>query len=151
MSCLACDLLTGRVPLPGGRLHRTTRWVVEHCVGPLGLGSLIVKPERHVISIADLDDEEATELGPLLRLTARVARALVDAEQVYTCLWSHAGAEPGHIHYVVQPVTHDQVAASGLYGPALQMQMFRQNATPADDDIARIALRARDMFARPAP
>jgi hypothetical protein len=69
----------------------------------------------------------------------------------YTCLWSHPGAVPGHIHYVVQPVTHDQVATSGLYGPALQMQMFRQNATPADDDIARIAQRARDMFARPAP
>lgn len=46
------------------------------CVGPLGLGTLIVKPERHVISIADLDDEEATDLGPLLRLTAQVARTL---------------------------------------------------------------------------
>lgn len=150
MSCLACDLVTGRAPLPGGRLHGTSRWVVEHCVGPLGLGSLIVKPERHVISIADLDDAEAVELGPLLRLTAQVARTIVDAEQVYTCLWSHADAVPGHIHYVVQPVTRDQVAASGLYGPALQMQMFRENRTPTDDDIARIARRAQDLFARSA-
>ncbi|TQM01728.1 HIT family protein [Pseudonocardia kunmingensis] len=148
MSCLACGLLTGRDPLPGGRLHRTSRWIVEHCVGPLGLGTLIVKPERHVISIADLDDEETIELGPLLRLTAHVARTLVDAEQVYTCLWSHAGAVPGHIHYVVQPITHEQVAASGLTGPALQMQMFDQNHTPTDDEIARIAQRAQNLFAR---
>jgi diadenosine tetraphosphate (Ap4A) HIT family hydrolase len=150
MTCLACDLLTGRAPLPGGHLHRTSRWVVEHCVGPLGLGTLIVKPERHVVSIADLDDEEATELGPLLRLAAQVARTLVGAEQVYTCLWSHAGGAPGHIHYVVQPVTHAQVTAGGLYGPALQMEMFRRNDTPSDQDIARIARHARDLFARRA-
>ena len=147
MSCLACDLLSGRAPLPGGRLHRTPRWVVEHCVGPLGLGTLLVKPQRHVVSIADLDDQEAAELGPLLRRTARVARTLVDAEQVYTCLWSHAGGEPGHIHFVVQPVTRDQVAASGLYGPALQMQMFRLDDTPAAADISRIADVARRLFA----
>jgi diadenosine tetraphosphate (Ap4A) HIT family hydrolase len=85
MSCLACDLVSGRAPLPGGRLYETSRWVVEHCVGPLGLGSLIAKPARHVISVGDLDDDESAELGPLLRRTAQVARALVDAEQVYVC------------------------------------------------------------------
>lgn len=148
MSCLACDLVHGRAPLPGGQLHRTPHWVVEHCVGPLGLGSLIAKPERHVVSVADLDDDEATELGPLLRRTAQVARALVDAGQVYVCLWSHAGAVPGHIHYVVQPVTRDQVALSGgLHGPALQVEMFRRNQTPAPDEIERIAERARVLFA----
>lgn len=148
MSCLACDLVCGRAPLPGGRLYETSRWVVEHCVGPLGLGSLIAKPERHVISVGDLDDEESAELGPLLRRTVQVARALVDADQVYVCLWSHAGAVPGHIHNVIQPVTRDQVAQNnGLYGPALQMEMFRQNRTPDLDEIERIAERARTLFA----
>lgn len=27
-------------------IHETTHWLVEHCVGPLGLGTLIVKPRR---------------------------------------------------------------------------------------------------------
>lgn len=149
MPCLACDLVDGRAALPGGRLHRTSRWVVEHCVGPLGLGSLIAKPERHVVSVGDLDDDEAAELGPLLRRTAQVARALVDAEQVYVCLWSHAGAVPGHIHYVVQPVTREQVALhGGLHGPALQVEMFRRNQTPAAEEIELIADRARALFAR---
>lgn len=148
MSCLACDLVSGRAPLPGGRLYATSRWVVEHCVGPLGLGSLIVKPARHVISVGDLDDEESAEFGPLLRRTAQVARTLVDADQVYVCLWSHTGAMPGHIHYVVQPVTRDQIAQNGgLYGPALQMEMFRQNRTPTPDEIEYLADRARALFA----
>lgn len=148
MSCLACDLTSGRAPLPGGRLHRTSRWVVEHCVGPLGLGTLIVKPERHVVSVADPDDEEAAELGPLLRRTAQVARALIDAEQIYVCLWSHAGAVPGHIHHVVQPVTREHVGgAGGLYGPALQMEMFRRDRTPALEEIERVSERARALFA----
>jgi diadenosine tetraphosphate (Ap4A) HIT family hydrolase len=121
--------------------------VVEHCVGPLGLGTLIVKPERHVTAVADLNDAEAAELGPLLRLAARVATVLVDADQVYTCLWSHAGAVPGHVHYVVQPVTAEQVAETGLHGPALQMQLFRDNQAPPESSVAELAERARALFA----
>lgn len=148
MSCLACDFAGGRAPLPGGRLHRTDHWVVEHCVGPLGLGTLVVKPERHVTSVGDLNDDETAELGPLLRQAARVAHALVGAEQVYTCLWSHAGAVPGHIHYVVQPVTAEQVASTGLYGPALQMRMFQEGRRPGDDEIDGFAERAKWLFSR---
>jgi diadenosine tetraphosphate (Ap4A) HIT family hydrolase len=146
VDCLACDLAEGRAPLPGGRIHQTSRWVVEHCVGPLGLGTLVVKPRRHVTSVADLDDDEAAELGPLLRRASEVAAALVDAEQVYNCLWSHAGAVPGHIHYVVQPVTHRQVADSGVHGPALQMLMFTDGALPDGEAVVEIADRARTLF-----
>src|SRR3954469_3865427 len=106
-TCMACDLAAGKLPLPGGRIHETTNWLVEHCVGPLGLGTLIVKPRRHVTSVADLTGDEASELGALLRAASAVARDLVGAEQVYNCLWSHAGGVPVHIHYVVQPVTKD--------------------------------------------
>ena len=145
-SCIACDLITGQVPLAGGTIHATSRWVVEHCVGPLGLGTLIVKPTRHVTAIADLDDAETDELGPLLRLTARVVTDLVDADQVYCCLWSHAGGEPGHVHHVVQPVTREQVTEVG--GPALQMRMFTENRPPDPDEVEVVAERARAAFAR---
>ncbi|MCU1427339.1 MAG: hypothetical protein JWL83_1339, partial [Actinomycetia bacterium] len=62
--CMACQLADGRRPLPGGQIFRTDHWLVEHCVGPLGLGTLVVKPERHVTSVAGLTDDEAIELGP---------------------------------------------------------------------------------------
>jgi diadenosine tetraphosphate (Ap4A) HIT family hydrolase len=60
--CMACELADGRRPLPGGQIFRTDHWLVEHCVGPLGLGTLIVKPKRHVTSVAGLTGDEAAEL-----------------------------------------------------------------------------------------
>ena len=145
--CLACALAAGRQPLPGGRIFRTESWLVEHCVGPLGLGTLIVKPERHVTAVASLSRAEAAELGPLLRQASWVAGRLVEADQVYNCLWSHLGGRPAHIHYVVQPVTREQIAAYGAFGPSLQVAMSQAQAFPDDGEVARVAEQARQLFA----
>lgn len=145
--CMACDLAAGRQPLPGGLIHRTPYWLVEHCVGPLGLGTLIVKPERHVTAVAGLSAAEAAELGPLLQLSSWVASQLVPAEQVYNCLWSHAGGVPGHLHYTVQPVTREQMDGRDNYGPALQMDMFSAGQTPDPAAVQETADRARALFA----
>ncbi len=144
--CMACALAAGRIPLPGGRIYRTENWLVEHCVGPLGLGTLIVKPKRHVTSVADLSSAEALELGPLLQLASWVASQLVEAEQVYNCLWSHSGGTPGHIHYVIQPVTKQQMTAHDGYGPRLQLAMFGSEISPGAAEVAVIADHARRLF-----
>lgn len=147
-SCTACDLANGKARLPGGRLHETTHWLVEHCVGPLGLGTLIVKPRRHVTTVAGLTDEEASELGPLLRIASAVAGELVHAEQVYNCLWSHAGGAPVHIHYVVQPVTAELMERHASHGPVLQVAMFAEGDLPGDERIEGVAAQARAAFDR---
>jgi len=72
VECLACDLASGRLPLHGGLIHQTDAWRVEHCVGPLGLGTLVVKPKRHVLRVSELTDAESREIGPLLRRSAAV-------------------------------------------------------------------------------
>ena len=145
--CIACELADGRRPLPGGRIFRTDHWLVEHCVGPLGLGTLIVKPQRHVTGVGGLTEAEAAELGPLLRTTSDIAQRLVGAEQTYNCLWSHAGGVAGHVHYVVQPVTAEQMSEFAAYGPNLQAAMFERGETPHAEDIVRIAEAARRAFA----
>jgi len=147
VDCMACALSNGTRTLPGGLIHRTRFWLVEHCIGPLGLGTLVVKPERHVTSVADLSEAEAIELGPLLRRASIVAGQLVDANQIYNCLWSHAGGEPVHIHYVVQPVTEDQMSHFGVHGPNLQVAMFSLDEPPAIVEVERIANLARRGFA----
>jgi diadenosine tetraphosphate (Ap4A) HIT family hydrolase len=93
--CLACDLAEGRLPLPGGVIHESSHWLVEHCVGPLGVGTLLVKAKRHVTRVSELTAEEAAELGPLLRQTAATVDRLLTPEQVYTWLFSHAGCAAG--------------------------------------------------------
>jgi diadenosine tetraphosphate (Ap4A) HIT family hydrolase len=149
--CLACGLMTGRIPLPGGRIVETECWVVEHCVGSLNVGTLIIKPRRHVTAVADLTDDEAAELGPLLRRASDVAAQLVNADQVYNCLWSHAGKVPAHIHYVIQPVTRELMTTTGLNGPGLQVAMFQNGQSPAYGDIERVAEEARQLFTSGLP
>jgi diadenosine tetraphosphate (Ap4A) HIT family hydrolase len=146
--CLACDLAAGLQPLPGGRIFRTDRWLVEHCVGPLGVGTLIVKPQRHVTAVADLTPDEAGELGPLLCKASRVAGELVPAEQVYSCLWSHAGGVAGHIHCVIQPVGREVMDRYGLRGPNLQVAMLSTGELPDPREVERVAERARQLFER---
>lgn len=34
MTCFACELISGARELPGGRIHATQNWVIEHCAGP---------------------------------------------------------------------------------------------------------------------
>jgi ATP adenylyltransferase len=151
--CIACDLAEGRMTLPGGRIHETAHWLVEHCVGPLGVGTLIVKPRRHVVHVARLDPDEAGELGPVLGGACAAVEALVHPDQVYVTLWSHAGATPQHVHWVVQPVTKAVIAAhGGLYGPALQAAMFEHDEPPAATEVEAAAERLRRWFggSRPA-
>ena len=143
MDCLACDLASGRVPLPGGAIHQTKSWRVEHCVGPLGVGTLLVKPKRHVLRVSELTDAESAELGPLLQRTAAVVDDLLHPEQVYVCLWSHAGGAPVHIHYVVQPVTRELIERHGAHGPRLQAAMFQADAPPPANAVEQFADRAR--------
>jgi diadenosine tetraphosphate (Ap4A) HIT family hydrolase len=119
---------------------------VEHTVGPLSLGTLIVKPKRHVVHVADLTHDEASELGPLLRRTCKIVTTLTSPEQVYVTLWSHAGAIPGHIHFVVQPVTRGDMEAVGDYGPRLQVRMFERNLGPSVEDVESICTKARNFF-----
>jgi diadenosine tetraphosphate (Ap4A) HIT family hydrolase len=147
MDCLACELASGRLPLPGGLIHETEGWRVEHCVGPLGVGTLVLKPKRHVVRVSELTAAESRELGPLLRRSAAVIDDLLAPEQVYVCLWSHAGGAPAHIHYVVQPVGRELLERHGAHGPRLQAAMLESETPPAADAVEAFAVRARRAFA----
>ncbi len=142
--CLACDLMTGDAPLPGGTVVRTDAWVVEHCVGPFGLGTVVVKPTRHVLHVAELTAAESAELGPLLQRVSAAVTTVMDPEQVYVCLWSHVGGAPGHIHFVVQPVTRANMERFDTYGPALQLAMGETGELPPVPDVERVCDRLRD-------
>jgi diadenosine tetraphosphate (Ap4A) HIT family hydrolase len=141
--CLACDLTQGRAELPGGRIHSTEHWVVEHCTGPLPVGTLIVKPVRHCVGVDALTEAEAAELGPLLRRTAATIRGILRPDQVYVCLWSHAGWKPGHIHFVLQPSWNSAGETHARPGPFLQVDLFEAESCPGRIEVDRFAEQAR--------
>jgi ATP adenylyltransferase len=148
VGCLGCDIVAGRYAVPGGILHQTARWIVNHAVGQLNLGTLIVAPRDHVVAVADLDDIAAAELGPLLRDAARVVETICQPEQTYVCVWSHGRAERRHLHILVQPVTSAIVAQyGGLRSEQLQAKMLK-TAEPLDaTEVERFCVDARRQFA----
>jgi len=103
-----------------------------------------VKPERHVLHVADLTGDEAAELGPLLRQATEVITTLANPTQVYVCLWSHG---PVHIHFVVQPTDGSGLERTGLRGPALQAAMFALRKHPDRLSVEAFAARASALFA----
>jgi len=56
--------------------------------------------------------------------TAPVIQVLAAADQVYVCLWSHAGWEAVHIHFVLQPAWNVLRERYPGPGPLLQVSMF---------------------------
>ena len=143
MSCLACE-----AQAPGGRILETPGWIVEHTVGSLGVGTLIVKTRRHVLHVGDLTDDEAAELGPLLRRVAAAVSEIAKPSQVYVCLWSHENRQPGHIHFVIQPVSRELMNDLDAHGPRLQVALFDRGEPPDPDAAAAFAARARELLAR---
>lgn len=132
MECMACDFVEHPDRVPGGRVATIGGWVVEHCVGPLGVGTMVVKPARHVTHLGELNPAEVADLGPVLTNVARaVSNAMPESGeppgQVYVCLWSHANRVPGHIHFVVQPVAAALMERFDAHGPELQVRMFRSD------------------------
>jgi len=127
--CLACELSSGVRKPPGGCIYEAEDWRVEHCVGPLGVGTLVVKPIRHVLHVADLTAVEASALGPLLWRAAQVVSELSES------------SGPVHIHWVVQPVSLAQESESR--GAFLQAAMFAAGEAVDVGQAARYAERAR--------
>jgi len=99
-----------------------------------------------VTHVWDLTEGEAAALGPLLRRTSAVIADLLHPDQVYVCLWSHAGWTAGHSHFVLQPVWNAQREAHDLPGPYLQAEMFAENAAPDREAMAAFAGRARALL-----
>ncbi|GAA4606064.1 hypothetical protein GCM10023195_21440 [Actinoallomurus liliacearum] len=72
---------------------------------------------------------------------------MIRPEQVYVCLWSHMDREPGHIHFVVQPVTKADMARFEAAGPELQLAMFRAGESPREAEIDAVCARLRPLLA----
>lgn len=125
VGCLECDLMAGRRHLPGGPLYETSSWTVNHDVGSMNLGTLVVSPREHVVALADVDDLAARELGDVLRVTARVVQVMCEPEQVYVGMWSHGADGRRHLLFVVQPATSSVIAEyGGVRGEQLQARML---------------------------
>lgn len=99
------------------RIHTTPNWRVVHAFNSALEGWLVVVPRRHVLALADLTEEEAAEIGPLLH---RLSQALGDelgCEKTYVMQFAEADGF-SHLHFHLVPRQADMPAdhrGSGVF------------------------------------
>lgn len=97
----------------------------------------MLKPVRHITRVAELTAAEVAVQGALIHRCTIIIEKLLSPAQTYVCLSSHAGGQPVHIHYVLQPVTSAQMA-NGRFGPRLQADMFAARQRPHVPDAGEV-------------
>lgn len=101
--CSACAETAGQRPAPGGVIHSDGLWFVSHHTGPYtDPGELIVKTHRHCESLAELTEEEAEALGPVLHTAVRALERVVAAERIYAVSFNE---RIRHVHFLLLPRT----------------------------------------------
>jgi histidine triad (HIT) family protein len=101
--CLVCQEVSGAIAVPGGPLESSDTALVFH-VPPLKsadvyLGHLLVVPRRHAADFAELDDDEASQIGLMIRRWSRSLKA-AGAERVYVATIGHSF---DHLHVHLLP------------------------------------------------
>ncbi len=105
-ACGTCPRLAWTSPAPRDRIVATSRFVVAHAFNANLEGWLVVVPRRHVLSLDEFDDTEASELGPLMRGVTAALRATTGCEKTYVLLLAESEGFQ-HVHFHVVPRSRD--------------------------------------------
>lgn len=101
--CFACLQLAQRELLPP-RLHiyDDGLWWVAHSFNSALPGWLVLQPQRHVVSLAELTADEAAVLGPLLRRLSLALTNIVGCAKTYVVMFAELERFT-HLHFHVIP------------------------------------------------
>ena len=101
IGCISCDILAGKLKVPGGVIYENQYWHVDSVVSPVTWrGFLIIKLKRHCEQLAELTQEEADTLGPVIQVTCSALMDVLKPAKVYV---SSFGEDIKHIHFWVLP------------------------------------------------
>ena len=103
--CLTCALVRrrdrGEAP-PWDNIVRTAHWDIVHSYNTSLPGWLVLVARRHVAAIDELTDEEAAELGVLLRRVSAALRQVTGCVKTYAVQFAEQAEHP-HVHFHVIP------------------------------------------------
>ncbi|MEU8024688.1 HIT family protein [Micromonospora haikouensis] len=102
-SCLSCTQNSEETNRrPENWIAFDDHWRVSHAVGAAVAGWLVLVPRRHVVTIADLTDEEAVALGTWQIRLSRALHTVTGCAKTYVAQFAElAGFE--HVHFHVVP------------------------------------------------
>ncbi|MDX1872084.1 hypothetical protein SBI67_08135 [Mycolicibacterium sp. 120266] len=96
--CTLCERLTSSAPPPGGWIYQDALWAVSAHPGVAAPGWLAIQTIRHVETLAELDHDEATSLGVLVRDVSTCLQVTTGADRTYTYA---LGEGVRHVHVLV--------------------------------------------------
>ena len=146
--CLTCDLVhrrdRGEAP-PWDNIVRTAHWDIVHSYNTSLPGWLVLVARRHVAAIDELTDEEAAELGVLLRRVSAALRQVTGCVKTYAVQFAEQAEHP-HVHFHVIPRMAAQPA--DRRGP----RVFAYLGVPAEEQVSEeqmnaIAVEVRRLLA----
>jgi diadenosine tetraphosphate (Ap4A) HIT family hydrolase len=109
-SCYTCELLarrdSGEAPL-WDNIYRAPYWDVVHSFNTALPGWLVLVARRHIESIAELTEDEAAELGVLLRRVSTAVQEVTGCVKTYAIQFAEHPEHP-HVHFHVIPRMADQ-------------------------------------------
>jgi diadenosine tetraphosphate (Ap4A) HIT family hydrolase len=102
---------------------------------------------RHVVAIDELTDEEATELGPLLRWLSAALRIVTGCSKTYVVQFAEA-KDFAHVHFHVVPRMPSFTDAQRGPGVFTFLGVPERDRVPTAE-MDRIALAVRAELAKP--
>ncbi len=102
-SCGTCRANRGDLTAPGGVIYDDGVWRLEHVLQPIPMvGWLVLKPWRHIESMAELTEEEAASFGTVSRRAMAAMQDVLHPDKIYLCLFAEQQSF-AHIHYHLIP------------------------------------------------
>ena len=85
---------------------RTAGWDVVHAQGTSLAGWIVLVARRHIEALAELTEQEAAELGPLVAAVSRALPGVVECAKTYVAQFAEHPLHP-HVHVHVIPRSAD--------------------------------------------
>ena len=103
--CKTCELIArrdaGTAPL-WDCIHRTRFWDVVHSYNTALPGWLVLVVRRHIEAIEELTDDEAVELGVLIRRVSVALKKVTGCVKTYVVQFAEMAEHP-HVHFHIIP------------------------------------------------
>ena len=107
--CKTCELVSrrnaGDAPL-WDRIRRTQFWDLVHSYNTALPGWLVLVARRHIEAIDELSDDEAIELGRLLRQASIALKEVTGCAKTYVMQFAEDPDHP-HVHFHIVPRMED--------------------------------------------
>jgi len=108
--CFTCELTTrrdkGEAPL-WDNIFRTQHWDVVHSYNTGLPGWLVLVVRRHIVSIDEMSEAEAAELGSLIRQVSLSLKQVTGCLKTYVLQFAEHPQHP-HVHFHIVPRMKDQ-------------------------------------------